>query len=348
MLTAEEKYAMMVYEKQTEEDYTQGWSCYTDIANATSPDYFESTLRGNWAEDINERSGEPEFRAVGVKNVFYKPGSALKIQINGTQKFKDDVKAVLTNNAQPYINLKFNFVDSGGNVVIDNNYKGGGVTRCLGCQSPSISISSAEVGLVLHEFGHALGMHHEMKNPNIKLTWNQSVLLKQYGNKLQFVNSQILEKLPAKDVTATAFDKNSVMIYPLPASTNAEGIAMGGVNKYTDLDRQWLETTYGKPSQPPPPISSPSVPQPTPGKPPQPTPGKPPQPTPGKPPQPTTPSKPPQPTTPSKPPQPTTPSKPPPPPQPTTPSKPPPPPIDIKPSFADKIINIFISLLTGE
>lgn len=337
MLTAEEKYEMKVYDEQTVDDHVKGWSCYTDIANATTPDYFASTLRGNWTEEMN-RSDEPELRAVGVKNLAHKPGTELKIQINGTQKFKDDVKAVLTNNAQPYINLKFNFVDSGGDVTIDNNYTGGGVTNGLGTKSPSIHISSAQTGLVLHEFGHALGMYHEMQNPNIKLTWNQSVLLSQYGGNKQFVDSQITFTVQPNTVNATPFDKNSVMIYPLPANTNKEGIAMGGINKYTDLDRQWLALSYGKPSQPPP--SNPS----TPGKPLPATPGKPLPATPGKP-KPSTPGKP----TPGKP-LPPTPGQPIPPTPGTTPSQPPPPPqlLDVKPSFADKIINMFITLLTGE
>lgn len=256
MSNEEEEYDTKLYERQTVEDELYGWYCYTDIANATSPDYVLNTLRGNWTEDINERSGEPEFRAVGVKNVFYKPGSTLKIQINGIQKFKDDVKAVLMTHAQPYVNLKFSFVDSGGNVTIDNNAKSGGMTNCLGCQSPVISISSAQVGLVLHELGHALGMHHEMKNPNLKLTWNVAVLTQMYGGNEELVKSQIVDKIDPREVTALPFDKNSVMIYPLPATTNKEGVKMGWVNKYTDIDRQWLEITYGKPAQPLPPTTA--------------------------------------------------------------------------------------------
>lgn len=251
-MTTDTLYDIILYDKQIYEDEHNGWSCYTDIANATDPDYVSRYLEGNWEKDVNHRSDEPEYRAVGIKNVYYKPGSELKIQIIGTQKFKTDVQAVLTNYAQPYINLKFKFVDTGGDVTIDNNYSGGGVARCLGCRKPSISISSAQVGLVLHEFGHALGMQHEMKNPNIKLTWIESVLLALYKD-ANFVKSQITSTIDPKTVNALAFDKNSIMIYMLPASTNKEGIAMGRGERYTDIDRQWLELTYGKPSQPPPP-----------------------------------------------------------------------------------------------
>lgn len=254
MSDSDYRYDEWAYEQNTIADQ-QYWNCFTDVANATEPDYLQNFMRGNWSTELNERADGlkliPSHRAVGVKQVYYKPGSELKIQITGSDKFKTDVQNVLMTAAQPFVNLKFTFVNSGGNITIDNNYTGGGVTRCLGCQNPSISISSAQTGLVIHEFGHALGMYHEMKNPNIKLTWIESVLIQMYGN-AEFVKSQITSPIAANQVNATAFDKNSVMIYPLPATTNKEGIAMVNSNKYTDLDRQWLAQTYGQPQQPPP------------------------------------------------------------------------------------------------
>ena len=95
-----------------------------------------------------------------------------------------------------------------------------------------------------------------MKNPNLKLTWNVAVLTQMYGGNEELVKSQIVDKIDPREVTALPFDKNSVMIYPLPATTNKEGVKMGWVNKYTDIDRQWLEITYGKPAQPLPPTTA--------------------------------------------------------------------------------------------
>lgn len=243
-------YDIKWYEKQLENDESGNWSCFTDVANGGDPEFVKDFIDGNWSMAVDERSDEPILiptnRAVGQKSVFYKPGSTLKIQIIGSAQFISGVKNVLVTHAQPFINLKFQFVDSGGDVTIDNNYSGGGVARCLGCQKPSISISSAAQGLVLHEFGHALGMQHEMKNPNIKLTWIESVLVQSYGG-AEFVKSQITSTVNPSTVNALAFDKNSVMIYNLPANTNKEGVDMRPSNVYTDIDKQWLIMTYGPP-----------------------------------------------------------------------------------------------------
>lgn len=238
------------YEKQLENDEAGNWSCFTDVANARDPEFVDEFINGNWSMAVDERSDDPVLiptnRAVGQKNVFYKPGSTLKIQVIGSAQFISGVTNVLMTHAQPFVNLKFQFVTTGGDVTIDNNYSGGGVARCLGCQKPSISISSASQGLVLHEFGHALGMQHEMKNPNIKLTWIESVLVQSYGG-ADFVKSQITSTVNASSVNALAFDKNSVMIYNLPASTNKERVEMRPSNVYTDIDKQWLVMTYGPP-----------------------------------------------------------------------------------------------------
>lgn len=238
------------YQQQKENDEIGNWSCFTDIANGSDPEFVQDFLDGNWVQAVDERSDEPVIiptnRSVGQKNVSYKAGDTVTITVTGSAQFVTDVKNVITTYAQPRVNLKFQFVDSGGAITIDNNYTGGGVTRCLGCKTPSISISSGSKGLVLHEFGHALGMQHEMKNPNLKVTWIESVLVQQYGSQ-QFVTSQITSKVNPSSVNALAFDKNSIMIYNLPAKTNQEGIAMTPSSDYTDLDKQWLIMTYGPP-----------------------------------------------------------------------------------------------------
>lgn len=237
------------YKQQLQNDDDGNWSCFADVANGSNIEYMRDLMDGNWSMAIDERSEQevliPTNRAVGKKDVYYKPGSTVTITIQGTQQFIDKVKEVIVNFAQPHVNLKFEFIASGGSIVIDNNYTGGGVTRCLGCQNPSISISSASQGLVLHELGHALGMHHEMKNPNIKLTWIESILVQMYKT-AEFVKSQITSTVNPNTVNATQFDKNSIMIYNLPGKTNKENIDMKPSSTYTDLDKQWLIMTYGQ------------------------------------------------------------------------------------------------------
>ena len=40
-------YDELTFQKNTEMDKTNGWSCYTDIANGNDPEYIENFLLGN-------------------------------------------------------------------------------------------------------------------------------------------------------------------------------------------------------------------------------------------------------------------------------------------------------------
>jgi hypothetical protein len=122
-------------------------------------------------------------------------------------------------------------------------------------------------------------MQHEMKNPNAKITWIASVLESKYGNRgADFAQSQIMSKVDPNSVTATEFDPKSVMIYALASNTNQEGIAMTPSSNYTELDKQWIASTYGQPKGMTglPPSLRPGSPQPPgTGQPPKPEPPKP-------------------------------------------------------------------------
>lgn len=249
------------YHENLENDNKGLWTCFSDVANGHDVDYMASFARGNWTAlsddddgDVSLATAIPTNRAVGTKDVAFKGGETVKIFVKSDiESFRKGVKDIITQYAQPYINLKFQFLDSeaGANITFDNNFKAGGVTTCVGCRNTSISISSASKALVLHELGHAMGLYHEMKNPNIKITWIESVLAQRYDVKdsASFVRRQITAPLSNPSaVLATEFDKESIMMYNLPSNTNKQGVDIGTTTGlYTDLDKKWFAMTYGPP-----------------------------------------------------------------------------------------------------
>ena len=74
--------------------------------------------------------------------------------------------------------------------------------------------------VVLHEFGHAMGLYHEHQNPNQSFTWNREVIYEYYerthGWDAETVDGNILGKLDPSAVSASDFDAKSIMIYSFP------------------------------------------------------------------------------------------------------------------------------------
>lgn len=231
-------------------NYNNDNTCYTDFASMNSNTYIERALQGNWTVDVDSRSGEeyliPTNRAVGLSEVYYQPGDKMTIQIRGTREFEETVKNTLITKVFPYVNLVFEFVKQDGDCLIDNRWASGGVCMGGGGKNPTLHLSNSTPFLTIHEFGHALGMQHEMRNPNIDLTWIVSALQQKYASGNIDISSQILKPLDFDKVRALPFDKNSVMAYPLSGEYNKEGVDIMPSQEFTDIDKEWLRLTYGE------------------------------------------------------------------------------------------------------
>ena len=77
--------------------------------------------------------------------------------------------------------------------------------------------------VVLHEFGHAIGCIHEHQSPKEKLNWDVAAVYKAFSGppnnwSKADIDSNILQKYSPKGISATIFDKDSIMLYQFDAS----------------------------------------------------------------------------------------------------------------------------------
>lgn len=82
--------------------------------------------------------------------------------------------------------------------------------------------------VVIHEFGHALGLLHEHNHPEARIQWNRPAVyedLQGYPNywDKDTIDFNVFEKFDESDVIITEFDKASVMIYTIPSSWTLDG-----------------------------------------------------------------------------------------------------------------------------
>src|SRR5712692_3683217 len=77
--------------------------------------------------------------------------------------------------------------------------------------------------VVVHEFGHALGLIHEHQSPAEHLHWDTAAVYRSFSGPPNFwpkdqIDFNILEKYSANGLKFTAFDRMSIMLYQFPAN----------------------------------------------------------------------------------------------------------------------------------
>jgi hypothetical protein len=97
---------------------------------------------------------------------------------------------------------------------------------------------------VWHEFGHALGLDHEMQHPESDIAWNVTRLYEGYGYKNKnYVDAQILEKMKDTNLK-TSYDSFSIMHYPVPAHDTLDGRVVKENFKISRLDKELIRNVY--------------------------------------------------------------------------------------------------------
>jgi hypothetical protein len=103
--------------------------------------------------------------------------------------------------------------------------------------------------VVLHEFGHALGLIHEHQNPQGGIQWNEDAVVRDLSKPpnnwdLPKIQQNMFKKYPCDDVTATAVDPLSIMMYPIPKAWTVDGFSADINSQLSQLDRELIRSVY--------------------------------------------------------------------------------------------------------
>ncbi len=100
--------------------------------------------------------------------------------------------------------------------------------------------------VILHEFGHALGLRHELRSPDAKILWDKPKVYKYfeevYGWNTTKVDSNVLAKVNTDKYSK--FDKNSIMIYAIPDSLTKDKTGFHWPKKLSRLDKTTIGDYY--------------------------------------------------------------------------------------------------------
>lgn len=173
-----------------------------------------------------------------------------------------------------HANLKFQFFQGAPDanrpyhirikMLTDTGYNSAVGTDALAFNTPSMALSriynlpldSAEFRrVVLHEFGHALGLQHEHQSPAAAqaISWNRDAVYQDMGgppnNWSRALTDSAIFRIFATDLFSP-LDPRSIMMYDIPARWTTNGFSASSNFELSELDRDYIRQAY--PGAPPP------------------------------------------------------------------------------------------------
>lgn len=221
-------------------------------------------LPGESPYELNQPGVSSATRAAAMRSKIWEPaGRTLRVRFLDGEPTLQQKVIRFAQEWSAYANLQFDFGDHArAEIRISFQWPGSWSfigTDALGVLEPEPTMNfgwlhpgtpNDEVRrVVLHEFGHALGLIHEHQNPAATIPWNRAAVYDYYAGPpnnwtAEQVEVNLFQTYAAELTQHSAFDPHSIMLYPIPAEFTEGGFSVGLNQTLSTLDRAYIGAWY--------------------------------------------------------------------------------------------------------
>jgi serralysin len=215
---------------------------------------------------ISNENQEVNGKAALINAARWTPGDTIRARfLEGDESLQQRVREVAERwTAAEMADLTIQWVDSAPSEIRIAFVQGDGSwsylgTQCMGIPEPEATMNYGWLApdspddelqrVVLHEFGHALGLIHEHQNPQGGIEWNEPAVEADLSGppnnwSPEQIRRNVLDHYPQEDVTATQVDADSIMMYPIPASWTLDGFSADLNADLSPQDVAFIQEVY--------------------------------------------------------------------------------------------------------
>lgn len=194
--------------------------------------------------------GHPTRMALEKKKLWVN-GSILRVKFMAGTPDQHDIIKKFAPEWSDFGNIKFDFNNSP-DAEIRIAFEDDGSWSYIGTDSLNIPRNThtmnfgwLDKAVVLHEFGHALGMIHEHQNPLGGVQWNKPKVYSDLGRSPNFwdkesVDHNMFETYDMDQINGTVVDNKSIMMYFIPTEWTTDGFSSGENDELSNVDKTFI------------------------------------------------------------------------------------------------------------
>lgn len=218
----------------------------------------------SWYAKSNAQGAD---RAALQKNAKWNSGDTITVSfLDGSPALRERVKnAALKWTAPGLANLTLDFREGTTNTLIRISFRYAGSWSTIGTTCKQVtdlneptmnygwlnedSTDTEVESVVLHEFGHALGLIHEHQSPAGGISWNKQRVYSDLSGPpnnwdRETIDFNMFNAAAANEHNFTEFDPTSIMMYSFPAEWTTDGFSTDENVKLSPKDKEFISEQY--------------------------------------------------------------------------------------------------------